>query len=75
MLCKKDVGTAQVAQEPERHRSAGEEVRFAQVASVEALAAFADDVRTRRFPDEAETYHLSAEVAESLSLYGSASGT
>jgi 3-methyl-2-oxobutanoate hydroxymethyltransferase len=51
--------------------------RYAEVgtASVEALAAFADDVRTRRFPDDAETYHLSAEVAESLSLYGSASGT
>jgi 3-methyl-2-oxobutanoate hydroxymethyltransferase len=51
--------------------------RYAELgtASVEALAAFADDVRTRRFPDEAETYHLSAEVAESLSLYGSASGT
>jgi 3-methyl-2-oxobutanoate hydroxymethyltransferase len=40
-------------------------------AAVEALAAFADDVRTRRFPDDSETYHLSAEVAESLSLYGS----
>ena len=40
-------------------------------AAVEALAAFADDVRSRRFPDDSETYHLSAEVAESLSLYGS----
>ena len=37
MLCKKDVGKAQIAQEPARHRSEGEEVRFAQVASVEAL--------------------------------------
>ncbi len=46
--------------------------RYAELgaASVEALAAFADDVRTRRFPDDSETYHLSAEVAESLSLYG-----
>ena len=40
-------------------------------AAVEALAAFAGDVRSRRFPDDSETYHLSAEVAESLSLYGS----
>jgi 3-methyl-2-oxobutanoate hydroxymethyltransferase len=32
----------------------------------------ADDVRARRFPTDAESYHLSAEVAESLSLYGSA---
>jgi 3-methyl-2-oxobutanoate hydroxymethyltransferase len=46
--------------------------RYAELgaASVEALAGFADDVRTRRFPDDSETYHLSAEVAESLSLYG-----
>ena len=46
--------------------------RYAELgaASVEALAAFADDVRTRRFPDDSETYHLSAEVSESLSLYG-----
>jgi 3-methyl-2-oxobutanoate hydroxymethyltransferase len=48
--------------------------RFAEVgaASVEGLRAFADDVRARRFPTDAESYHLSAEVAESLSLYGSA---
>ena len=46
--------------------------RYAELgdASVEALAAFADDVRSGRFPSDAETYHLSAEVAESLSLYG-----
>lgn len=37
MLCKKDVGKAQAAQEPERHRHEGEEIRFAQVASVEAM--------------------------------------
>jgi 3-methyl-2-oxobutanoate hydroxymethyltransferase len=49
--------------------------RYAEVgaASVEGLRAFADDVRTRRFPSDDETYHLSAEVAESLSLYGSPS--
>ena len=40
-----------------------------------ALAAFADDVRTRRFPADDESYHLSGEVAETLSLYGSGSKT
>jgi 3-methyl-2-oxobutanoate hydroxymethyltransferase len=47
--------------------------RYAELgtASVAALQAFATDVRARRFPADAETYHLSAEVAESLSLYGS----
>ena len=38
---------------------------------VEALAAYAADVRTGAFPAEAETYHLSSEVAETLGLYGS----
>ena len=33
-----------------------------------ALAAFADDVRTGAFPDEAETYHLAPEVAAELGL-------
>jgi 3-methyl-2-oxobutanoate hydroxymethyltransferase len=47
--------------------------RYAELgsASVEALTAFADDVRAGRFPADAETYHLSAEVAETLNLYGS----
>jgi len=51
--------------------------RYAELgaASVEALQAFAADVRAGRFPADAETYHLSAEVAESLSLYGSGSAT
>jgi 3-methyl-2-oxobutanoate hydroxymethyltransferase len=40
--------------------------------AVEAMASFADDVRTRRFPNDAESYHLSDEVAELLGLYGSA---
>jgi 3-methyl-2-oxobutanoate hydroxymethyltransferase len=46
--------------------------RYAELgaASVAALQAFADDVRAGRFPADDETYHLSAEVAESLSLYG-----
>jgi 3-methyl-2-oxobutanoate hydroxymethyltransferase len=51
--------------------------RYAELgtASVAALQAFAADVRAGRFPADAETYHLSAEVAESLSLYGSGSAT
>jgi 3-methyl-2-oxobutanoate hydroxymethyltransferase len=49
--------------------------RYAELgsASVEALAAYADDVRAGRFPDDSESYHLSAEVAEALSLYQSPS--
>jgi 3-methyl-2-oxobutanoate hydroxymethyltransferase len=47
--------------------------RYAELgsAAVEALKTFAADVRAGRFPGDAETYHLSAEVAETLSLYGS----
>jgi 3-methyl-2-oxobutanoate hydroxymethyltransferase len=47
--------------------------RYADVGAVavEALAAFAADVRSSRFPDDDESYHLSAEVSESLALYGS----
>jgi 3-methyl-2-oxobutanoate hydroxymethyltransferase len=47
--------------------------RYADIgaASVEGLRAFASDVRARRFPSDAESYHLSADVAESLALYGS----
>lgn len=40
-------------------------------AGVEALAAYAADVRSRRFPSDQESYHLSEEVAELLALYGS----
>jgi 3-methyl-2-oxobutanoate hydroxymethyltransferase len=49
--------------------------RYAELGSsaVEALTAYADDVRGRRFPDDSESYHLSAEVAEALSLYESPS--
>jgi 3-methyl-2-oxobutanoate hydroxymethyltransferase len=39
-------------------------------ASIEALRAFADDVRGGHFPNDSESYHLSAEVAETLGLYG-----
>ncbi len=48
--------------------------RYADVrsVSVDALAAFADDVRAGAFPAAEESYHLSAEVAETLGLYGRA---
>jgi 3-methyl-2-oxobutanoate hydroxymethyltransferase len=36
-----------------------------------AVSAYADDVRSGNFPSDDETYHLSGEVAEALSLYGS----
>jgi 3-methyl-2-oxobutanoate hydroxymethyltransferase len=47
--------------------------RYADLRStaVEAIAAFAADVRSGRFPADDETYHLSTEVAETLGLYGS----
>ncbi|HYF45682.1 MAG TPA: 3-methyl-2-oxobutanoate hydroxymethyltransferase [Acidimicrobiales bacterium] len=38
--------------------------------AVAAMAAFADDVRTHRFPNDDESYHLSDDVAEALGLYG-----
>jgi 3-methyl-2-oxobutanoate hydroxymethyltransferase len=48
--------------------------RYADVksASVAGVAAYAADVRSGAFPAEAESYHLSAEVAETLGLYGRA---
>lgn len=47
--------------------------RYADVkaVSVEALRAFAADVRAAEFPAAAESYHLSADQAEQLALYGS----
>jgi 3-methyl-2-oxobutanoate hydroxymethyltransferase len=50
--------------------------RYAEIgaASAHAMRAFAEDVRARRFPADEETYHLSAEVSESLRLYGSQAG-
>jgi len=39
--------------------------------AVAAMAAYADDVRSGRFPDDGESYHLTDEVAELLGLYGS----
>jgi 3-methyl-2-oxobutanoate hydroxymethyltransferase len=51
--------------------------RYAELgsASVAALTAFAADVRAGRFPADDETYHLSAEVAETLNLYGAKADT
>jgi len=48
--------------------------RYADVKSVSVagLAAFAADVRGRAFPDDDESYHLSAGTAETLGLYGHA---
>jgi 3-methyl-2-oxobutanoate hydroxymethyltransferase len=46
--------------------------RYANLKSdaVAAVAAFADDVRSHRFPDDTESYHLSDETARVLGLYG-----
>ncbi len=41
-------------------------------ASVAAVSDFVADVRTGAFPDHTESYHLDAEQAEALSLYGAA---
>jgi 3-methyl-2-oxobutanoate hydroxymethyltransferase len=38
--------------------------------AVAAVAAFADDVRSRKFPSDAESYHLSEDQAQVLGLYG-----
>jgi 3-methyl-2-oxobutanoate hydroxymethyltransferase len=42
---------------------------------VEALSAFAADVRGGRFPADEESYHLSSEISETLGLYGGGSKT
>jgi 3-methyl-2-oxobutanoate hydroxymethyltransferase len=42
--------------------------------AVAAMSAFADDVRSGAFPSAAESYHLSAEQSEALSLYGADAG-
>ncbi|MCU1455384.1 MAG: ketopantoate hydroxymethyltransferase [Acidimicrobiales bacterium] len=41
--------------------------------AVAAVASYADDVRQGRFPAPEESYHLAADVAETLGLYGSPS--
>jgi 3-methyl-2-oxobutanoate hydroxymethyltransferase len=49
--------------------------RYASLKSdaVAALSQFADDVRTKRFPADDESYHLSEDAASALGLYGSLS--
>lgn len=37
--------------------------------AVDAVSAFAADVRSGAFPDDSESYHLDAEQSEALSLY------
>jgi len=46
--------------------------RYADLKSqaVEGVSAYAADVRAKAFPGEAETYHLNADTAEALALYG-----
>jgi 3-methyl-2-oxobutanoate hydroxymethyltransferase len=46
--------------------------RYADVKSISvaALAAYAADVRGGSFPDDSESYHLSADQAETLGMYG-----
>ncbi len=39
-------------------------------SSIDAIASYAADVRNGSFPNASESYHLSAEVAESVALYG-----
>ncbi|MEI7886094.1 MAG: 3-methyl-2-oxobutanoate hydroxymethyltransferase [Actinomycetes bacterium] len=39
--------------------------------AVVAVRQFAEDVRSGAFPDDSESYHLSEQQAEALSLYGS----
>ena len=43
--------------------------------AVAAMSTFADDVRCRRFPSDAETYHLSEQVAAALGTGEGASKT
>lgn len=46
--------------------------RYAELksAAVAALEAFAADVRSGAFPSDAESYHLAADEADALGLYG-----
>ena len=51
--------------------------RYANLKSdaVAAMSRFAEDVRTGRFPSDAESYHLAEDLAASLGLYGSTAQT
>ncbi|MBA3654405.1 MAG: 3-methyl-2-oxobutanoate hydroxymethyltransferase [Actinobacteria bacterium] len=43
--------------------------------AVAAMTAYAADVRSRRFPSDAESYHLSDDTSRALGLYGSTANT
>src|SRR5690606_31465401 len=43
-------------------------------AAVEAVAAYADDVRSGAFPSQAESYALPADQADAMALYGGSHG-
>lgn len=47
--------------------------RYAEVQklSIEAVAAYAEDVRSGAFPSADESYHLTADQSEAMALYGS----
>jgi 3-methyl-2-oxobutanoate hydroxymethyltransferase len=51
--------------------------RYASLAddATVAVARFAADVRTGRFPSSDETYHMTDQMTEALGLYGSGSGS
>ena len=51
--------------------------RYANLKSdaVAAMSRFVEDVRTGRFPNDAESYHLADDLAASLGLYGSTAQT
>lgn len=43
-------------------------------ATVDALSAYVDDVRSGAFPNDDESYHLADDQAEAFGLYGSGDG-
>ena len=47
--------------------------RYADLKSstIDALSAYADDVRSGAFPNDDESYHMKDDEAEALGLYGS----
>jgi 3-methyl-2-oxobutanoate hydroxymethyltransferase len=51
--------------------------RYAELgaAATEAVAAYSADVRARRFPADAESYHLAGDVADALGRGGRTQAT
>jgi 3-methyl-2-oxobutanoate hydroxymethyltransferase len=43
--------------------------------ATDAVTRFVADVRSRQFPDDSESYHLTGEVAQALGLYGAGAAT